>query len=188
MKFLDKHVYWPNERSVVQKMFSKLHSKAFNSTKLFKWLGKKSDTYLKNISININTKNGRGETLFHFAAEYKNSKPLSYIINKCENLNETDMHGETPLHRASLKGNVESAKLLLEWGAEVDALSVRHESPLMYACKGKQNIDMIQLLIKHKANINLVNVEGETPLDICRNTNAAAKIINLVHPIYRQLM
>ena len=169
-------------------MFSKLHSKAFNSTKLFKWLGKKSDTYLKNISININTKNGRGETLFHFAAEYKNSKPLSYIINKCENLNETDMHGEAPLHRAALKGNVESAKLLLEWGAEVDALSVRHESPLMYACKGKQNIDMIQLLIKHKANINLVNDEGETPLDICRNENASPKIINMVHPVYRQLM
>lgn len=169
-------------------MFSKLQSKALYSSKLFKWLGKKSDTYLRSISININTKNGRGETLYHLVAEYKDPKPLSLIISKCENLNQSDMNGETPLHRASLKGNTETARLLLEWGADVDALNVRHESPLMYACKGKQNFDMIQLLLKHKANINLVNVEGETPLDICRNTNAAAKIINLVHPIYRQLM
>lgn len=169
-------------------MFTKLQSKSFNSSKLFKWLGKKSDAYLRNISIQINRKNGRGETIYHIAAEYKDPKSLSHIINKCENLNETDMDGETPLHRASKRGNTETAKLLLEWGAEVDALTVQNESPLMYACKGKQNINLIHLLLKHKANINLVNKEGETCLDICRNLNAADKVINLVHPIYRQLM
>ena len=155
---------------------------------MFKWLGKKTDTYLRNISIYINKRNGKGETLFHVIAEYKDPKPLSYIINKCENLNETDINGETPLHRASRKGNLETAKLLLDWGAKVDTLTLINESPLMYACKGKQNIDLIQLLLKHKANINLVNDEGETPLDICRNENASPKIINMVHPVYRQLM
>ena len=169
-------------------MFTKLHSKSLSSSKLLKWLGKKSDTYLRNIAIHINNKNGRGETIYHVVAEFKDPKHLSYIINKCENLNETDIDGETPLHRASRKGNTETAKLLLEWGAEVDALNVKYETPLMYACKSKQNIDMIQLLLRYKANINLVNGEGETPLDICRNVNAAAKIINLVHPNYRQLM
>ena len=95
---------------------------------------------------------------------------------------------QTPLHYASIYGYPETAKLLLDWGAEVDTLTLINESPLMYACKGKQNIDLIQLLLKHKANINLVNDEGETPLDICRNENASPKIINMVHPVYRQLM
>ena len=52
-QFIDKHVYWPTERSKVQEMFTKLQSKSFNSSKLFKWLGKKSETYLRNISIHL---------------------------------------------------------------------------------------------------------------------------------------
>ena len=172
----------------MQKLFSELGAKTLQSSRLFKWLGKKTDVYLRSVSIELNNKNKKGETIFHLLAEKKTSKPLSYIISKCSNINEPDNNGEAPLHRAVKKGNIETSQLLLEWGANVDHMTNNSETPLMYACRFKQKIELIQLLIKYGANLELINKEGESHIDICRNSNASSSILKLVHPVYRQLM
>ena len=172
----------------MQKLFSGLRAKTLPSSRLFKWLGKKTDVYLRSVSIELNNKNKIGETIFHLLAEKKNSKPLSYIMNKCINVNEPDINGETPLHRAVKKGNIETSQLLLEWGANIDHMTNNSETPLMYACRFKQKFELIQLLIKNGANLELINKEGESHLDICRNSNASSSILKLVHPVYRQLV
>ena len=101
----------------------------------FKWISRISDIYLTNLSIHINEKHSNGETIFHLASEVRDSRILSYIISKCKSINEKDATGETPLHRAIKSGNTKNAKLLLEWGADVDSLTYNRETPLMYACR-----------------------------------------------------
>ena len=172
----------------MQKLFAHLGDKTLKSSRLFKWLGKKTDIYLRSVSLELNKKNKSGETIFHILAEKKKTEYISYIINKCQNVNEPDNNGETPLHRAVKEGNIGTAQVLLEWGANVDYMTKNSETPLMYACRFKQKFAMIQLLIKYGANLEVINNEGESPLDICRNENATPSIIKLVHPVHRQFI
>ena len=202
--FKDRHVYWPKERVSLDDMFKMLQNQNQKSLQPFKWISRISDIYLTNLSIHINEKNGKGETIFHLASEVKDSRILSYIISKCKNINEKDATGETPLHRAIRSGNIKNAKLLLEWGADVDALSYNRETPLMYACRYMRNVDLVKLLLSYNANIELTNSEGEKALDICRNNNSTRAlglqilavlkdkdiendIVKLLHPLYRQM-
>ena len=139
----------------------------------FKWISRISDIYLTNLSIHINEKHSNGETIFHLASEVRDSRILSYIISKCKSINEKDATGETPLHRAIKSGNTKNAKLLLEWGADVDSLTYKRETPLMYACRYMRNVDLVKLLLSYNANIELTNYEGEKALDICRNNSSS---------------
>ena len=170
----------------------------------FKWISRISDIYLTNLSIHINEKHSNGETIFHLASEVRDSRILSYIISKCKSINEKDATGETPLHRAIKSGNTKNAKLLLEWGADVDSLTYNRETPLMYACRFMRNVDLVKLLLSYNANIELTNYEGEKALDICRNNGTTRtlvlqvftqlknndiekNIVRLLHPLYRQM-
>ena len=202
--FKDRHVYWPKERVSMDDLFKMLQNQNQKSLQPFKWISRISDIYLTNLSIHINEKNGKGETIFHLASEVKDSRILSYIISKCKSINEKDSSGETPLHRAIRSGNTKNAKLLLEWGADVDSLTYSKETPLMYACRHIKNIDIVKLLLSHNANIELTNSEGEKALDICRNNTSTRTsvlqvlatlknndnendIVKLLHPLYRQM-
>jgi ankyrin repeat protein len=76
-----------------------------------------------------------------------------------------DWSNETPLHLAARKGNVESCKILIAGGAEVDikdrgGLTPLHEAALY------DKIDVAKLLVTNGANIRSKNKDGVTPL-IC---------------------
>ena len=185
-------------------MFKMLSTESLKSFQTFKWISKVSEIYLSNLSIYINEKNNHGNTIFHLASQLKEPKVLSYIISKCQNINEKNLDGETCLHLASKVGNTKNAKLLLDWGANVDSLTNRMETPLMYACRHMKNVELVKLLLRYNANMELINFEGEKALDISRNQstyrtnlqqimtilkteNISNEIIKLLHPIYRQL-
>ena len=78
---------------------------------------------------------------------------------------------ETPLHIACRKNNAESATLLIENGAAIDAINKFGETPLHYAV-WKNNMDLATLLIKKGAAIDARDSDGETPLHFaCRLDN-----------------
>lgn len=105
-------------------------------------------------------------------------------------VNIKDSEGYTALHKACQAGAVESAALLLQKGADVNAFVynnqvssghkvtcdrrtgvVKHDlgigaTPLLLACE-KGSVPLVELLIKYKANVNLPGKEGleyATPL------------------------
>lgn len=74
--------------------------------------------------------------------------------------------GFTPLHYvAFFSGNSAQASLLLEAGAEVDAVArnAQQVTPLHSAAAHRHNA-VIQLLLAHGANVNARQQGGETPL------------------------
>jgi uncharacterized protein len=60
--------------------------------------------------------------------------------------------------------------LLLEHGANVNALDHQQQTPLMYAiiCEYKS---IVELLLAYQADVHIVNNEGETALDLCDERN-----------------
>jgi ankyrin repeat protein len=68
----------------------------------------------------------------------------------------------TPLHYAAWKNNVESLKLLIEHGANINQNDEEGNTALMWATSE----EVWQFLIKQGADINKQNNDGLTPLDL----------------------
>jgi ankyrin repeat protein len=73
----------------------------------------------------------------------------------------------TPLQRAVSQGNCMIASLLLEHGADANAMDLRGVPTLHFACDndmGKDSAEMIHLLIEHGANVDARSTAGDTAL------------------------
>jgi ankyrin repeat protein len=71
--------------------------------------------------------------------------------------------GSTLLHEAASKGAVESAKLLLARGIDVNTKDRLNSTPLHEACWHGQ-VAMVEFLLKSKADANARNKNGWTPM------------------------
>jgi ankyrin repeat protein len=67
------------------------------------------------------------------------------------------------LHLAAAQGNLEIAKLLLEHGAEVNALGQAKRTPLHHAAKAG-SLPVAEELLSHGANLEAMDESGDTPL------------------------
>lgn len=65
---------------------------------------------------------------------------------------------------------VKIAKILIDNGANVNAMNVYQDTPLIEACHHSGSTEIVNLLISNGANVNLANKEKETPLMLaCRS-------------------
>jgi len=69
------------------------------------------------------------------------------------------------LQSAAELGDLESAIMLLDHGADVNGRNDGQETPLHYAMKGSPlSLDMVKLLVDRGADVNAQDYRGETPL------------------------
>jgi hypothetical protein len=71
--------------------------------------------------------------------------------------------GGTPLHIATIRGDIAAIKVLIENGADVNALDVENQSPLTLAAR-RGLVDVAQLLLDAGACIEHRDRRGYTPL------------------------
>src|SRR5438105_10245956 len=76
-------------------------------------------------------------------------------------INAKDEHGRTSLHLASWKGYLGISKLLLAFGANIEAQDDDKQTPLHFACYKEQTAN---LLLESGANIEAQDENGDTPL------------------------
>jgi len=98
------------------------------------------------------------------AAFYGFSGLAKHLIN----LRTSDVNAESgdrlsPLHGASLSGQLESARILLDNGAHVNARDVYDWTPLHNA-SSFGHLELTQLLLEHDANLNARTNSQDTPL------------------------
>jgi ankyrin repeat protein len=89
-----------------------------------------------------------------------------------------DIHGVndfgiTALHLAS---SVEMIRLLIAWGAEVDAVSKDGRTPLVKQAAERESSDVIRELLQQGAAVNSANNRGMTALDIANLRQEKEKI------------
>lgn len=80
----------------------------------------------------------------------------------CENFTDR-LEGITPLMKASLFGDYNKAKLLIESGADVNALDIYGKSALTRAVRN-QHSDIVELLVQNEADVEVKTDTGWTPL------------------------
>ncbi|KAG2180895.1 hypothetical protein INT43_008475 [Umbelopsis isabellina] len=78
-----------------------------------------------------------------------------------DSINDRDDQGLTALHYASDGGHLDVIKLLVEKGADVNALTNDHETPLHYACLSER-ADAAKYLIDHGCDVSIKDEEGNT--------------------------
>lgn len=103
-----------------------------------------------------------------FDSSHNDSKyecPFCSNITRFEEANDSDHTGITALHAAVQKeGHLDCVVALLEVSANVDAVTEKGNTPLMYACAGG-HLECARVLIAHGASVNIQTIaEGDVPL------------------------
>lgn len=80
-------------------------------------------------------------------------------------LNEADKHGQTPLHLACYKGSRVMTRLLVEGGANIEAVDVNGNGVVHAAVCDSPAV--LAILIDNGADVALPNHDGLTPKKLC---------------------
>ncbi|CAH0392727.1 unnamed protein product [Bemisia tabaci] len=138
---------------------------------------------LLNMGADINSRNSRGDSVLHAAAEGGTARMASFLISKGLDVNVQNFQGETPLHLAAKFNNASVAKVLLAKGANVNAgahvISDYSEfgmkrsetkvdigsniTPLYWAASCRAD-DVAKILIEAGADVNAQSSLKYTPL------------------------
>ena len=138
---------------------------------------------LKNDPKSANSRGPDGYPALHFAVGMNYKTIVEALLsaggevdirNKSDNAGYVD---ETALHCAAFWGRYEIAKLLIDAGADVNALTDRKSTPLHDAAR-MTNTKLARLLLEKGAKPDARDKDNQTPLDWCRasNRNNAAEI------------
>ena len=82
-----------------------------------------------------------------------------------EDLDDPDFAGNTPLQIASLKGNAEVVKMLLDAGCDITCKNIDLDTPLIDACENERSA-VVKLLLQAGMDPRQGNARGEEPLDL----------------------
>lgn len=91
----------------------------------------------------------------------QNFSNFDNLVSDRADVNKLDQFIWTPLHHAACAGHVELVELLLEAGADVDALALNGATPLMRAIQSSRP-SCVDVLLKAGADVNAVNKTGLT--------------------------
>ena len=124
----------------------------------------------------VNTRDEEGRTPLMEAAGYGRLTTVRVLLDKDADLEAIDDYGNTALllaacdcALATMPDTYETAKLLLESGANVNVRNKDGDTPLMIASGGGVvKTQIVELLIEKGADLRSKNAKGETALTIAR--------------------
>ncbi|KAM9723444.1 B-cell lymphoma 3 protein homolog [Menidia menidia] len=110
-----------------------------------------------------------GHTALHLCCEYDQRDCLSVVLSlspSSASLEIRNFEGLSPLHLAVRKGHQDLAKMLLDAGANINAMDIKSgQSPLIHAVESN-NADMVHFLIENGCDVNSQSYSGNTALHI----------------------
>lgn len=114
------------------------------------------------------------------AIERGDTAQIATIIkNDINTLNVKDGDNRTPLHHASIAGNMNIVKILIDNGASLNPQDYQGFTPIHWAAS-KGHLDVVQTLINNGADINIKTNRGRTPLFLVAMNNGSTRIAKLL--------
>uniref|UniRef100_A0A4W5M945 BCL3 transcription coactivator n=1 Tax=Hucho hucho TaxID=62062 RepID=A0A4W5M945_9TELE len=108
-----------------------------------------------------------GQTAVHLCCEHGQQACLSVVLSHPSILTCLEVRnyeGLTPLHLAVQGGHKELVRMLLDAGADINAMDIKSGySPLIHAVEN-HNMDMVHFLIENDCNVNGQSYSGNTAL------------------------
>jgi ankyrin repeat protein len=152
-------------RTVEQKLENELRRRNTNTSPYRLHGAAKNDntnsikTYLNRDRMNVNVRDGSGNTPLGIAASFGSLSAVKLLINEGANVNKGNNYGMTPLMQAASTGNVEIVRELIKRGARIDARNKKGMTALMF---GARRPDVLKLLVRAGANPMLRNSNGRS--------------------------
>ncbi|HYI95846.1 MAG TPA: ankyrin repeat domain-containing protein [Bryobacteraceae bacterium] len=102
---------------------------------------------------------------------------LKQLVGDQSTLKQADARGTTALHYAAAFGSVESVKILLDAGAEVNVKNAGDATPLLLAAPAPQKV---AALLAKSADPKLATKAGRTPLIVAAASPSATESVRLL--------
>jgi hypothetical protein len=119
---------------------------------------------------------GPGITILHRAAEQGDLVTLEQRIAARDPVDPRDDRGQTPLHRAAISGQLKAAALLLDYGANPNALAEGDMTPLHFAAM-LAHAELAGLLTRRGARSDIRNTSGLMPLHLAANDKVVKVLV-----------
>ena len=151
---------------------SKLLKSGFSSTMFVEYASNGDIAKMQNALNNgtdINSKDPSGMPALFIAVEENQLSATKFLLENGAYPDITDKENDTPLMRAMYYNRPEIAKLLIEYGANVNT-SYNDDFVLTWATFNNYT-DIVKLLLEKGANTECYNPVGCTPLIIASNGN-----------------
>lgn len=103
----------------------------------------------------INKRNKDGQLAIFLAIQNNHADVVRYLIENGADLTLQDQYAGTPLHNAAYMGNVEIAKLLIDAGADVNAVSNRDRGTPICIAVMEDKVEMVKFLLEKGADPNV---------------------------------
>lgn len=117
----------------------------------------------------LDTRDNGGSCCLHWAVDGGKPGCIQWLLDKGIEVDVEDECGCSPLMRlASINGNVEVAKILIENGANVNKVDKLKKTSLMSAALNG-GLELVKLLVENGANIHAENEYGKTALDFAES-------------------
>ena len=105
-----------------------------------------------------------GYVLLCDAVDNKHTEVAKLLLTNGSKVNSKNKkRTDTPLHFAVRNGDIEIVKMLLDRGADVDAINLYNVTPLHIAVESKK-VEIVELLLNHGACVNARDCNSSTPL------------------------
>lgn len=143
-----------------QDMRTCLHYAAiFNKVELSKLL-------LSYDSVDVNAKDNWGETPLHWVFQWPNapSELVKLLLSRGADVDAQDNDSQAPLYEACSVGNLEGARLLLDYGADVNDGEDVFGYTALHAAVSKGNLEIVKLLVNRGAELSRKNKQGRDPV------------------------
>jgi uncharacterized protein len=121
--------------------------------------------FLQHPALEVEATSPAGETLLMMAALRSQHAAMRALMARGALVNRS---GWTPLHYAASGGDPVAAGLLLDKGAEVNAVAPNGSTPLMMAA-GFGQIDVADLLLRHGADPRALDKGGRSAADLAES-------------------
>lgn len=108
-----------------------------------------------------------GRTLLARACAGDVKEAERWVRDRPQDLNVPDNAGNTPLQIASLEGDVEIVRLLLDSGCDTTCKNIDSDTPLIDAVENG-HLEVVQLLLKAGLDPRQSNAKGQEPLELVK--------------------
>ena len=116
-------------------------------------------------------------------ADANESDNMNCLLEKMKEIDPTDKHGQTPLIKACKSGSFQAAKILIAYGANVNAVNHKKDSPLTILASRKViDIHLLKMLVGQNADREHENEDLMRPLDLAHRNNLKSEIVKLLRP------
>jgi len=92
---------------------------------------------------------------------------------------DANFMGDSPLHTVCSWGELDAVKLLVQAGADINAVGDLGATPLFNAVIGG-NIDVVAFLVSRGANMNIIDDTGNSAFSFAKKNNMAAEMLRLL--------